>query len=94
MPEDRRDQSKILRKYLRHSYLGTQFFVSIALFTGLGYWVDQKLCVLPAFTVIGLIVGFSGGAYSVYRELFPPTKSSESGESSRADRADGSSKKP
>ena len=82
LPEDHEDQSKILRKYLRHTYLGTQFFVSIALLTGLGYWLDGQLGSLPAFTVLGLIIGFGSGAYSVYRALFPPPgREEKSGES-------------
>lgn len=51
--------------------LGFQLFVSIGVFTFLGLWLDRKVGTTPAFTVLGLALGFGAGFYSLYRELFP-----------------------
>ena len=32
-----------------------------------GYWLDQTLATLPIFVVVGLLLGFGGGGYGVYR---------------------------
>ncbi len=69
--------SRDLLKYLRYSHLGLQLLVSFCIFTGLGYWLDRKLGTLPLFMLVGLAVGFAGGTYAVYRDLFPPTRSSK-----------------
>lgn len=64
-------QSKIIGKYLRYSYLGTQLFVSIGLLTYAGFWLDGKAGTLPLFTLIGSALGFAAGFYSIYMDLFP-----------------------
>ncbi len=64
-------QSKIIGKYLRYSYLGTQLFVSVGLLTYAGLWLDRKAGTIPLFTLIGLALGFGAGFYSVYVALFP-----------------------
>jgi F0F1-type ATP synthase assembly protein I len=32
-----------------------------------GYWLDQTLTTLPIFVLVGLLLGFGGGGYVVYR---------------------------
>jgi F0F1-type ATP synthase assembly protein I len=32
-----------------------------------GYWLDQTLATLPIFVVVGLLLGFGGGGYGVYK---------------------------
>ena len=71
--EDPNKQSKIIGKYLRYSYLGTQLFVSVGLLTGAGLWLDRKAGTIALFTLIGLALGFGAGFYSIYVALFPPS---------------------
>ena len=68
------ESSRDLAKYLRYSHLGLQLLVSFCIFTGLGYWLDRKLGTLPLFMLLGLAIGFAGGTYSVYKDLFPSEK--------------------
>ncbi|MBI4605829.1 MAG: AtpZ/AtpI family protein [Planctomycetes bacterium] len=60
-----------MAKYLRYSHVGLQFFISVALFTGVGIWLDRRLGTVVLFTLLGLVLGFGGGVYSLYREFFP-----------------------
>ena len=87
--EDRKKQSKKVGSYLRHLHLGTQFFVSVGLFTFLGYWLDTEIDTVPLFTLLGLAIGFTAGFYALYTELFPSggRRKSESGTSSSDSRS-------
>jgi hypothetical protein len=64
------DDRESLAKYLRYSHLGVQFLLSIAVPTALGIWADRKLGTVVLFTLLGLALGFTGGIYSLYGELF------------------------
>ena len=77
--EDPGKQSKIIGKYLRYSYLGTQLFVSVGLLTYGGLCLDREVGTVPLFTLIGLVLGFSAGFYSVYKTLFPPNARKRTG---------------
>ena len=72
-----RPQRSSLQNYLRYSHLGMQFFVSVALFTGLGVWLDRILGTVVAFTLLGLALGFGGGTYSIYKAIFGEARSSK-----------------
>jgi F0F1-type ATP synthase assembly protein I len=69
--KDREPQSRPLAKYLRYSHLGVEFFLSVAIFTGIGIWLDRRLGTVVLFTLLGLALGFAGGLVALYRELFP-----------------------
>ena len=43
------------------SEIGFIFLVTALLGVGVGYWIDTRIGTLPAFVVIGLLVGFSVG---------------------------------
>ncbi len=50
------DWRESLREAAPYMHLGWQFCVAIALFCGAGYWLDQRLGTLPAFTVVGAVL--------------------------------------
>ncbi len=71
MPEkDEEREHSTLAKYLRYSYVGIQFFLSVGLFTAGGIWLDRRLGTVVLFTLVGLALGFAGGLYTLYREVF------------------------
>jgi hypothetical protein len=69
--EDQKPRRDPLSKYLRYSHVGLQFFLSVGIFTGGGVWLDRRLGTLVLFTLIGLALGFAGGFFALYRELYP-----------------------
>lgn len=94
MPRDPEEsQSSVLAKYLQYSYVGLQFFLSIAIFTGGGIWLDRWLGTVVLFTLLGLALGFAGGLYSLYREVFQGRNSTTEG-SSRKSSNDNASPNP
>lgn len=48
---------------------GLQFAAVVILFVFAGHWVDQRLHTLPLFTLLGLILGGTGGFFYLYRTL-------------------------
>ena len=59
-----------LQSYMQYSHLGLQFAMTIALFTGGGFWLDRKLGTTPLCLLIGLFLGFGAGFYHLYRAVF------------------------
>ena len=51
--------------------MGLQFFVAVGLFTLGGVWLDRRLGTGVLFTLLGLALGFGGGFYAMYRDLYP-----------------------
>lgn len=76
--EDQDPERSQLSRYLRYSHVGLQFFIAVALFTGGGIWLDRRLGTGVLFTLLGLALGFAGGFYRLYRDLFPEPPSSRS----------------
>jgi hypothetical protein len=66
----KREDDDSLAKYLRYSHLGIQFLLSVAVPTGAGIWADRKLGTVVLFTILGFLLGFVGGIYSIYGELY------------------------
>lgn len=78
MPDrDDEPKSNALAKYFRYSYVGIQFFLTIAICTGAGLWLDSYFRTKVLFTLVGLALGFGSGFYSLYRQLFPGKHSNE-----------------
>ena len=71
MPAEDPERRSALSGYLRYSYLGVQLCVSVALFTLGGVWLDRRLGTGVLFTLLGLALGFGGGFYAMYRDLYP-----------------------
>jgi F0F1-type ATP synthase assembly protein I len=61
---------EVLGRYLRYSHLGLQFIVSVGLPLAGGIWLDRKLGTVVLFTLVGLVLGFGAGLFSLYNELF------------------------
>jgi ATP synthase protein I len=47
--------------------VGLAFIVIIAVFAGVGLLVDKLLGTLPLFLLVGVILGFGGWLYYLYR---------------------------
>lgn len=69
-----------LAPYLRYSHVGLQFFLAVAMFTGGGIWLDRRLGTVVLFTLLGLVLGFGGGLYTLYREFILRKASSSRGD--------------
>lgn len=67
--KDEEPRPSPLAPYLKYSHVGIQFFLSIGIFTGGGIWLDRQLGTVVTFTLVGLVLGFGGGLYSLYREF-------------------------
>ena len=63
------DDRKIA-EYLRYSHLGIQFLLAIGIPIALGIWLDRKLETKALFTILGLVLGFTAGTYSLHGQLF------------------------
>lgn len=68
-PDPQEPTSKV-REYLRYGHLGLQFALSVGLLTYGGYWLDEKKETSPAWTLVGLFLGFAVGFYQLYDTLY------------------------
>ncbi|HZM72734.1 MAG TPA: AtpZ/AtpI family protein [Candidatus Polarisedimenticolia bacterium] len=48
------------------SEIGFIYLVTTLVGVGVGYWIDSRLGTLPAFAVVGLLVGFAVGARGMW----------------------------
>ena len=55
--------------YARFIGLGFAFMLTIAVPAAVGYFVDSLLGTMPLFLFVGVVLGFAGGLYYVYRAL-------------------------
>ena len=52
------------------AHLGVQYGVTLILFTGIGYALDEKIqCTKPLLTIVGAFSGFALGLYFLIRKL-------------------------
>jgi len=61
--------------------VGLQFFIAVGLFTFAGVWLDGRLGTGVLFTLLGLALGFGGGFYALYRDLYPRARRPNDSES-------------
>ena len=47
---------------------------AIAVWAGIGYGLDRLFGTWPVLFAIGMVVGYAGGAYLIYRRGFAPLK--------------------
>ena len=64
----RRRMASIAQAY-RMSHEIMSAAIGIALFAGLGYWLDGKLNWKPALTICGAVLGFVSAGFSLRRLL-------------------------
>ncbi|MBF0597081.1 AtpZ/AtpI family protein [Faecalibacter rhinopitheci] len=63
-------KTKNVNNYLKFSAMGIQMALTIAIFAGIGYWLDQKYQTKqPYWTAALSLFGVFGGIYSVIRQL-------------------------
>jgi F0F1-type ATP synthase assembly protein I len=55
--------------YIRFAGIGFTFVLILVVFGAIGFFVDSELGTLPLFLLIGLVIGFAGGLYYLYRAL-------------------------
>ncbi len=65
--DSRRDDER--SGYVRFIGLGFAFMLTIAVPAVAGYFVDLLLGTMPLFLFVGVVLGFAGGLYYVYRAL-------------------------
>lgn len=57
------------RQWMQYATVGTEFAVTFAVFLGLGLAVDRAAGTLPAFTLVGMVLGFAGALYRLIRAV-------------------------
>ncbi len=77
----RRDEEQVsnladgYRKAAPYMAASTSLVASVAIFAGLGYWLDRKLGnQVPWFLMLGAVVGMTGGFISFFRTVLRKTK--------------------
>jgi F0F1-type ATP synthase assembly protein I len=55
--------------YARLFGVGFVFILVLGVLTAIGYFVDRLLGTLPLFLIAGVVIGFAGGLYYLYRAL-------------------------
>ncbi len=63
------DRKKTINEIGFYTDVGLRYAITIIAFLGLGYLIDIKTGLKPAFTLIGVFFGASVGFYSLYRSL-------------------------
>lgn len=58
---------------------GFQFAAAIIVFAFLGQWLDKRFGTDPWLLLLGVVLGASGGFYSMYRKLMSAEKSQDEG---------------
>ena len=56
------------KDFLLSTRLGMQFALTLAIFTGAGYWLDKKLGTLPLMLVVLGAAGFAAGMYYLIKQ--------------------------
>lgn len=59
------DRKSAQRAYLKYAGIGTQFGVTIALFTWFGTWLDNRFDTTPYLTLVLALIGITGGMLSI-----------------------------
>jgi F0F1-type ATP synthase assembly protein I len=47
----------------------TSLVAAVGVFTGLGIWLDRKFGTTPWLTLVGVVVGMTGGFISFFRQV-------------------------
>lgn len=53
----------------RFAGLGLTWALSVLLFLGAGWWLDQRLGITPLLTILGAFTGAGAGFYYMYLEV-------------------------
>jgi ATP synthase protein I len=69
MPNTNSQRNDVGGGYARFITLGFTLIVIIGGLTAVGFFVDTWLGTLPLFLLVGLVLGFVGGLFYLYRAL-------------------------
>ncbi len=69
MPDTDSQRNDASGNYARFVGLGVTLILIFGLPTVVGFFLDRLVGTLPLFLLIGLVVGFVGGMFYVYRAL-------------------------
>lgn len=69
MPDTRSQRNDASGNYARFVGLGVTLMLIFGLPTVIGFFLDRLAGTLPLFLLIGLVAGFVGGMFYVYRVL-------------------------
>jgi len=58
--------------------LGIQLAAAVVLFFLVGWWLDTRMGTSPAFTLIGMLLGFVGGMIKFFRSAAEMSKKDKS----------------
>ena len=67
-------QDEGLRVAYKYGAMGLQFAGGTLMFAGAGYLLDRWLHILPALTILGMLVGSVLSFLSVYRKVMADTE--------------------
>ena len=67
MPQTSQDEGD--RQAYRYASLGMQFAGGTLLFAGVGFLLDRWLHIVPALTILGVVVGGGLSFYSIYPKV-------------------------
>jgi ATP synthase protein I len=62
------------RKASPYIAASTSLVAAVGIFTGLGIWLDRKLDTSPWLTLVGLVVGMTGGFISFFKTVLGKKK--------------------
>jgi ATP synthase protein I len=66
-PPRSRSSPEDLSSWFRMTGLGVEFIAAIAVMGGIGWWADRRLGTMPWLTLVGVVVGFAVGLWTVIR---------------------------
>ena len=71
--------------WIRFSGIGIEFAAAVAVFTLIGYWIDQKHDSQPKALLICLVLGLVGGMYNLIRASLAAMRDAERNSSEKED---------
>ncbi len=71
------EKKRVERSYLKFASVGIQFAAAILIFTYAGIWLDGKTGWGPLFTILGVLLGFTGATTSLYFKVYGQRKTQD-----------------
>ncbi|MCX7806227.1 MAG: AtpZ/AtpI family protein [Planctomycetota bacterium] len=55
---------------LRYAHIGLEWAVTVAVFAGIGFWLDGRWGVFPWLTICGAAIGIGTGSYRFLKSAY------------------------